>query len=110
MFIFSLALSLIAVFFIPGFIWSYVFFDEGEIRRIERAIITPAVSFVMLIFTYTAINYFLTIPNATWAFSIILLIESSLGLVLMFKFSKKISNKIVARSSKFRHGWKKRND
>jgi len=84
----------ITILFIPGLIWSYLFFDRGKIEVVERMIISPALSVVILVFTYSVLNYAFEIPNVPLGFLSVLLVESVLGLCLVFLFTDQASSTI----------------
>lgn len=57
-----IVLGLAFVLFVPGFVWSYVFFSRGEIDLIERIALSFGLSIVLIPLTVFWLNWLLHIP------------------------------------------------
>ena len=55
-------LAFLLVFFIPGFVWTLVFFRGGQINRLERLVLSIGISIAMVTISILALNLLFDVP------------------------------------------------
>lgn len=101
-------MTLALVYFVPGFIWSYVFFPGGkslsagqaflsiDIGIAERLVLSVALSFALvplLLFIYNQISGIPVSGLLTWVTAFVV---SGLGLVMIYMFSRSVYSRLFS--------------
>jgi len=94
----------IFVLFVPGLIWSFVFFDKKEIDWIERIALSFGLSIALVPLTIFYLNYLFSVPinlvNSTIAIGGISLVGG-----LFYKLKK--AGKFKSLNTKIKKIWKR---
>jgi uncharacterized membrane protein len=88
--IFITCIAAVFVLFLPGFIWSFVFFEKRKIDSIERLALSFALSIALvpLVVFYTNLLG-IKITTVTVIIQIILVILIALAIILFKEFRKR---------------------
>jgi len=110
------AITLMGVYFIPGFVWSYVFFPEATrmsggasvqsraVGIVERLVLSFALSFALVPLLLFMANQISGIPVDGMLTGVTTLLVSGLGLVAIYLVSRKVYARLfsVLRSARNR--------
>jgi uncharacterized membrane protein len=79
---FRVFLGSIFVLFLPGFVWSFLFFEKGKIDWIERAALSFGLSLALVPLTVFWLNFLFNM-KVTW-FNTMLVVSALIALPLIY--------------------------
>jgi len=90
--VFRIIFGSIFVLFLPGFVWSYVFFDKKEIDAIERIALSLGFSIALVPLLIFLLNQLLAIKVTLMNSSLIIvgLIGTAICIVFLKRWKKRI--------------------
>ena len=102
------ALTLVGVYFVPGFIWSYVFFPEATrtadepsdrssaIGIVERVVLSVGLSFALVPLLLFIANQISGIPVDGMLTGVTTLLVAGLGLVMIYLVSRNVYVRLLS--------------